>query len=134
MVEYTTEQAEACGFSKEIPSTLMGTWDTESNAKRMLHILFVVPTEKMLREAMECEVFPKLVEICIQFSDLQVVRISILEVPLWAVPKEIGYNFLLVEEIDPEDCTEEYVEKLVIVETMKTYQEVEEKRAYLLSS
>ena len=136
-VEYTKEQAKIIGSSEEIPSILTGTWDTESNAERMLHILSVVPTEEILREAKKCEVFPRIVEVLIQ-SDSRTVKVPTLEVPLWVVPKEIGYNFLLVEEIDFDDRDDrikgDYTEKIIIVETTKTYQEAEEKRESLLSS
>ena len=130
IVKYTTKQAGILGFSKKIPSALMGTWDMESNAKRILYILSVVPAEKMQQEVEKCGVFPKSKEICIQS-----IKVPLLEVPLWAVPREIGYKFLLVEEINPIDHMEEGdMGEVIIMETMETYPKAEEKRESLLSS
>ena len=133
-MKYTTEQAKALGFSEKIPTTLMGTWDMESSEKKILHILSIVSTEKMQQEVKECGVFLKSREACIR-SDSRTMRVPMFEVPLWAVPREIGYKFLLVEEINPADHMEEGdMGEVIIVETMKTYPEAEKRREHLLSS
>ena len=133
-MKYTTRQAEMLGLAKEIPSTLMGTWDMESSEEKILHILSIVPTEKMQQEVKECGVFLKTREVCIR-SDSQTMSVPMFEVPLWAVPRTIGYKFLLVEEVDPADHMEEGdMGEVIVVETAKTYPEAEKKRKHLLSS
>ena len=129
-MKYTTRQIGILGFPDEPECVLMGTWDMDANADKILHILSVVPAEEMQQKVEECKVYPRQKEVCIESETM-----SMMEVPLWAVPREIGINFLLVEEINPADHIEEGdMGEVIIVETTKTYLEAEERRNYLLSS
>ena len=90
-IEYTVEQAKMFGLNCKIPSVVIDTWDMESNEKKALFILSVMPKEDMR----QYNIRPK--EICIHISESEKIEMVILEGPLWAVPRKKGYNFLIVE-------------------------------------
>ena len=132
-MEYTKEYEKIFGLNCKVPSVLIHTWDMDASADRILYIISVVPIKEIQNEAIRCG-FPLESKEITFIHDSQKMVVPVLEAPLWVVPQKVGYNFLLVEETDPNDQVEEGdIGELIIVEMMGTYQRAKERRDILLS-